>query len=279
MAPHLNQRQDWIRSRRQRRKGAKSARLRRQLLRYILLATLMWGGFFVFQTTQWTLSNAQNEILIHGNVVTSDEQIRDKLTSFLQMPIYKIEPAAVEKRVAELQAVKFAFVRRYALPHPRLVVEVLEEVPWATFSTDPDGEPEAVISESGRMIPIHDFPGIQKPPLKIYGLKSCKFKASDVSQWAYWIAFIQAQTHETVEYVDIRNHLDAIVQDGDLCLKLGAPDTTLTRRLGRLASIMPAVEPLRSKLEYVDLGLDNNVPLKILKVASKKTVDRTSGIY
>jgi cell division septal protein FtsQ len=276
MAPHLTQRQEWIRSRRQRRKGAKSARLRRQFLRYILLASLLWGGLFVFQTMQWTISKPETDIVIHGNIVTTDKQIRDKLTSFLDSPIYKIEPAAVEKRVAELQAVKYAFVRRYALPRPKIVVEVLEEFPWATFSTDPDGDPEAVISESGRLIPIKDFPTVQQPVLKIYGSKTCRFKASDVSQWAHWIAFIQAQTHQTIEYIDMRKPLDVVIQDGDLCLKLGAPDTTLTRRLGRLASVMSALEPLRGRLEYVDLGLDNNIPLK---VASKKTNEKSSAVY
>ena len=50
-------------------------------------------------------------------------------------------------------------------------------------------------------------------------------------------------------------------------LKLGTPDSTLTRRLGRFSSVMAAIEPLRSKLEYVDLGLDNNIPLKVAKKA------------
>ena len=265
MARIPTQRQDWIRSRRQRRKGAKAARLRRQLMRYALLTVLLYGSVFIFQHTQWTLANAKNDIVIHGNTVATSAQIRAKVNSFLDMPIYKIEPKAVEKKVSELAAVKYAFVRRYALPRPKLVIEVLEEYPWATFATSPDSEPEAVIAQSGRMIPISEFPFIQRPALKIYGLKNCKFNSAEVSQWADWCAFIGEQTKEPVDCVDMRKPFEVVVQDGDLMLKLGTPDTTLTRRLGRLSSVMSAIEPLRSRLEYVDLGLDNNIPLKVAK--------------
>jgi cell division septal protein FtsQ len=265
MAREPNQRQDWIRSRRQRRKGAKAARLRRQILRYILLAIMLYGSVFLFQHTQWTLANSKTDIIIHGNSVATNAQIKAKLAQFLQMPIYKIEPKAVEKKISELAAVKYAFVRRYALPKPKLVIEVLEEYPWATFAQSPDDEPEAIIAQSGRMIPISEFPAIPQPALKIYGLKNCKFNSAEVSQWASWCDFISDQTKEPVDYVDMRKPFEVIVQDGDLMLKLGTPDTTLTRRLGRLSSVMAAIEPLRSRLEYVDLGLDNNIPLRVAK--------------
>lgn len=265
MAAPMNQRQEWIRSRRQKRKGAKAARLRRQFMRYVLLSIMLWGSVFVFQHTRWALVNPRTDIVIHGNFVATNAQIRSKLASFMHTPIYQIEPKAVEKKVTELAAIRYAFVRRYAFPKPRLVIEVLEEYPWATFATSPDDEPEAVIAQSGRMIPIKDFPKIHKPELTIYGNPNCQFNTSQVGQWATWVAYIGEQTKEPVSFVDMRKPFDVTVQDGDLVLKLGTPDTTLTRRLGRLASVMSAIEPLRSKLEYVDLGLDNNIPLKVAK--------------
>ncbi len=267
MAARPTDRQEWIRSRRQKRKGAKAARLRRQFMRYILLVILLWGSVFIFQHTRWTLASAKTDIVIHGNAMASNSQIRAKVASFMHTPIYKIEPKSVEKKVSELAAVRYAFVRRYALPKPKLVIEVLEEYPWATFATSPDEEPIAVIAQSGRMIPIKEFPTVQQPELKIYGMPNCQFNSGEVSQWASWVAYIKAQTKETVSFVDMRKPFDVTVQDGDLLLKLGTPDTTLTRRLGRLSSVMAAIEPLRSKLEYVDLGLDNNIPLKVARKA------------
>src|SRR5262249_7824989 len=86
-----------------------------------------------------------------------------------------------------------------------------------------------------------------------------------VAQWASWVGFISAQTGHPVQAVDLRKPFDICVQDGELFLKLGAADATLTTRLGRLSSIMASIEPLRSRLEDIDLGLDNNVPLKIAK--------------
>jgi cell division septal protein FtsQ len=265
MVVQLDQRQDWIRSRRHKRNGAKAARLRRQFIRYILLTMLLLGGVYVFQNTPWKLADPEKDISISGNMVTSADQIEAVIGDYLDKPIYEMDPKKLEKRINMLPSVKFAFVRRYAIPHPRLVIQILEETPWATFYSDPDGEPEAVIAQSGRMIPLKDFPNVQQPELKIYGPQTLKMTNADVGQWASWATYIADQTKQTVESIDMRQPFDVRVQDGDLVLKLGTPDTTLTRRLGRLASVMEAIEPLRSKIDYVDLALDNNVPLKLAK--------------
>ncbi|HMY54889.1 MAG TPA: hypothetical protein PK671_18145, partial [Candidatus Obscuribacter sp.] len=58
-----------------------------------------------------------------------------------------------------------------------------------------------------------------------------------------------------------------------LHLKLGMPDATLTRRLGRLVSILPTVETMKDRVEYIDLGLDNSIPLKV----SKKPLKQLNG--
>jgi cell division septal protein FtsQ len=176
-----------------------------------------------------------------------------------------MDPKKLESRISTLRAIKYAFVRRYVFPHPKLVIEVLEEYPWATLYNDPEGEPTAIIAQSGRLIPIKDFPDIQRPELKVYGPANLKLNNTEVSQWASWVAYIGILTKMPVESVDIRQPNDVRVVDGDLLLKLGTPDTTLVRRLGRLASVMTAIEPLRGKLEYVDLALDNNIPLKVAK--------------
>jgi len=65
-----------------------------------------------------------------------------------------------------------------------------------------------------------------------------------------------------------------VVQDADLRLKLGMPDTTLTRRLGRIASILPTYETMKDKvvIDYVDLALDNSIPLKIGKGVPHKNL-------
>ena len=265
MAVQLDQRQEWIRTRRQKRKGAKSARLRRQFFRYVFLAAMLCGGFYGFQHVPWTIADADRDIVVRGNLVASTDQIKSVIADSLDKPIYEMDPKKLEGRISALRAVKFAFVRRYVWPRPKLVIEVLEEYPWATFYKDPDGEPEAVIAQSGRMIPIADFPNIEQPALKIYGSANLKLTSAEVNQWASWVAYIGTLTKEPVDSVDIRQPNDVRVTDGDLLLKLGTPDTTLGRRLGRLASVMTAIEPLRGKLEYVDLALDNNIPLKVAK--------------
>lgn len=259
------QRREWIKSRRKKRNHARHARLRRQFLRYSMLLLLLAGGAAGFTKLPWCISSTDCEIVVKSNKVVSDEQVKHSLKSVLFAPIYTLDPRQLEHQVSELKAVKRAFVRRYALPKPRIVVEVQEEVPWATFALGPESPPTAVISQTGKLIPIKEFPNIEQPPLKIFGLATIKLTPETVGQWASWIAFISQQTKEPVDFVDMRKPFDVRVQNGTLNLKLGTPDMSLTRRLGRLTSILSAVEPLKDRLQYIDLGLDNNIPLKVTK--------------
>ncbi len=272
-------RKEWIRSRRQRKKVARRARFRRQMVRYMVLCLLLVLGWSGFTKLPWTLKHGQDDILVHGNQVATVEQIRDSIASVTKTPLYRVNPRQLEKQIVALKAVKHAFVRRYALPQPRIVVEVLEEFPWASFSQGPEQPVESVIAQSGRMIPIKDFPTINQPQLVFYGRPGMKMDHGNVAQWAKWVAYISEQTGEPVEYVDLRNSNDVQIQNGDLHLKLGIADTSLTRRLGRLTSVLAAIQPMKSRLEYIDLSLDNNIPLKVSKKEkeARDAKERTSA--
>jgi cell division septal protein FtsQ len=263
MILQTQQRQDWIRGRREKRKLAKMARLRRQIMRYFFLAVLLAGAASSFKYLNWSISDPDRDIEVRGNQVVSVEQVRSELSQCTGKELWKLDPHVLEARLCSLEDVRHAFVRRYIFPRPHLVVEITEEFPWASFATEPGAPPEAVISETGRIIPISVFPNIIKPEFTIYGTSSLKLKASDVSQWAGWTAYIAAQTGQKVDYVDMRDLHDIKVQDGEFTLRVGNADTTLTRRLGRLASVVPALGNLRDRLQYIDLALDNNVPLKV----------------
>ncbi len=272
-------RKEWIRSRRQRKKVARRARFRRQMVRYMVLCLLLVLGWSGFTKLPWTLKHGQEDILVHGNQVATVEQVRESIASAVNTPLYRVNPRQLEKQIVALRAVKHAFVRRYALPRPRIVVEVLEEFPWASFSQGPDQPVESVIAQSGRMIPIKDFPTITQPQLVFYGKPGLKMEHANVAQWAKWVAYISEQTGQPVEYVDLRNSNDVQIQNGDLHLKIGIADTSLTRRLGRLTSVLAAIQPMKSRLEYIDLSLDNNIPLKVSKKEkdSKDSKERTSA--
>lgn len=269
MTLHLQQRQDVIKSRRERRKLAKRARIRRQIVRYFFLCLLLFAAASGFLFLPWSLADAERDIEVLGNRVVDVEQVRGALLGFVGKPIYKLDPGLLESRVRSLEAVKYAFVRRYVLPRPHLVVQVLEEFPWATFYTNPDGEPEAVISETGRFIPLREFPNVVRPEFKIYAQPGLKLSKTDVGQWAAWVAYVAAQTGKRVDSVDMRQPQNIWIQDEDLRLKIGVADSTLTRRLGRLASIVPELGKVSGQLEYINLGLDNNIPLKVVKIDPK----------
>jgi len=268
-----NQRREWMRSRRKMRKAARRARLRRQALRYMFLCGLLVCGAACFTHLPWSLNNEKTQIEVKGNYVASREQVLSLLSSVIDVPIYRIDPKQLERQLTSLKAVRYAFVRRYALPNPRIVVEILEEYPWASFSCDPKQPPQSVIAQSGRFIPVSEFPNVVKPKMVIYGPANLKLTAREVTQWASWANYISEQTGRPVSSIDLRQPFDVHVQNGDLHLKLGMPDATLTRRLGRLVSILPTVETMKDRVEYIDLGLDNSIPLKI----SKKPLKQLNG--
>jgi cell division septal protein FtsQ len=265
MTLHLQQRQDHLRSRRERRKSAKRARIRRQVVRYFFLCLLLAGAAGGFLLLPWSIADAERDIVVQGNQVVDVDQVRGALLSCVGKPIFKLDPKLLEARVKSLEAVRYAYVRRYIIPRPHLVVQVLEEFPWATLYTSPDTPPVAVISETGRVIPLSQFPNVIQPEFKIYGPSGLTMNKTEVSQWAAWVAYIAAQTGKKVDSIDMRQPQNLWIADGDLRLKIGVADSTLTRRLGRLASVVPVLEKVNGQLDYIDLGLDNNIPLKVVK--------------
>jgi cell division septal protein FtsQ len=271
MIMEADQRREWMKSRRKQRKATRRARSRRQTLRYVLLFGMLIAAAACFTHLPWALHNEKTEVIVHGNSVATKDQVLKLVKNAVNVPIYRIDPKKLENQIASLKAVRHAFVRRYALPKPHLVVEILEEYPWATYSPDPTKPAEAVIAQSGRFISIAEFPAVVRPHLVIYGRHSLKLTSREVAQWASWANYISSQTGRPVDYIDMRQPFDVKVANGDLTLKIGLPDATLTRRLGRLVSILPTVEPIKDKVEFIDLGLDNSIPLKISKNPKRPT--------
>ncbi len=258
------ERQGRIKGRREKRKLARQARLRRQILRYFLLCVFLIAGVSVFTYLPWRITDLERDIAVEGNQVVSAEQVRGALANCIDKPLWKLSPQAMASQVQSLEAVKYAFVRRYLFPLPKISVVVLEEFPWASLAQNPDSANQFVMSESGRLIPIDQFPAVIQPKLRIFGATEANFDAKQVTQWATWIGYIASQTGQPVDFVDLRNANDIRVGDGDLYLKLGSADSSLTRRLSRLASLIPSLGTLRERLVYIDLGLDNNIPLKVM---------------
>lgn len=265
-------RQAWIKSRRKKRKSARHTRTRQQFFRYFMMLFVISATVVAYSQTKWHLDDIEKDIAITGNYFTPKEKIRDILAQSLYVPVYQIDPEKLEREVKKLESIKYVFVRRYAFPRPKLVVKVKEKFPFASLSQSPEIPPQYVITESGSLVPVSKFPSYPRPALRIVAnLNSMKkFTSQDVKQWGKWIAYIEKQTDETVKTVDLREKFDAKITTNKTLLKLGLPDTTLTNRLSRISSIWHLVEQYRDQLEYVDLALDNNIPLKVSEELKKK---------
>lgn len=236
-------------------------------MRLTVLLSLVFAAVSGFVFLPWTLTDARTQITVEGNRATSDDQVRGTLVSALGKPLYKLNPKELEKLVCTLPTVRYAFVRRHALPSPGLTVAVLEEFPWASFCNSPDGDPQAVISQTGRLIPLNDFPQVSKPQLRICGNNPFVFKPAEVATWDEAVRLIAEQVGQPVSVVDLRDPTKIIVYCGDLELHVGQADSTLPRRLKRLSSVLPAALALKDKLKYIDLSLDSNIPLKVERSA------------
>jgi hypothetical protein len=299
MSLPVEKRRQWIKSRREQRKLTRYARLRRQFLRYFVLLSLLSLGVFAFYRIHCHLSENQNGLVIKGNVVASNEQIRHVLQSkVMNVPIFLLNPSDLEGRIEKLSVVKHAFVRRYVLPQPQIKVEILEEFPWATvYSPEPmtsnskhlpmqsaeqslvssntldttSTKPLFVVSESGRFISIADFPNIYQPSLKIYTENAAQFHLSqaEIEQWANWLAYISKQMQCPVLYLDMREPHNIKVATNKLILVLGNPDSGLARRLYRLASVLEVLASQHKEPSYVNLALNSNIPVKLAKKSDK----------
>jgi hypothetical protein len=277
----VEKRRQWIRSRREQRKLTKLARLRRQLMRYTALALLLVGGGIAFYKTCWNLPSQPTDgrsICIKGNFVASNTQILEALTKSTNVPIYALDPTVLEKKIESLDVIKQAFVRRYALPYPHLQVEVLEEFPWATLYFNDQSAPQFVISQSGRLVSIQDFPHVYQPTLKIYApsKNNIRFNADEVSRWANWISYIEKQGQCPVFSIDMCEPHNVKVETSKFVIALGNLDSSLTSRLYRLASVLDILASEKRQPSYVNLGLNSNIPVKLAAnepASAEKVID------
>ncbi len=275
-----SERQAWMKSRRQKRKVARHVRVRQQMLRYFLMVLLVGSGAFFLSHSPWSIQDLDKGVEVSGNNYLATSKVKNILSKYVDTPIFQIDPKKVEKEVEALESVKFAFVRRYVFPRPRVIIKVKEEFPWASLTSDPEKPIQYVIAESGRLVPVDKFPSYPKPKLLFSanvqkGKANHLFSDQEVKQWATWIKYIESQTEEKVALVDLRRQFDVRVQTDKTTFRIGIPDTTLTQRLGRLSSIMASVEQFREQLEFVDLALDNNVPIKL--TSTKKLAFEEKG--
>lgn len=268
---YMEERAGRIKGRREKRHQARNARKRRQVLRYTFLCALLFCGIAGFIKVSWSVADPETDIKVSGNEVVTAKQVRKVLMSFLQKPIYTLNPKELEAKVQSLPDVQRAFIRRYIFPRPYLDVIVMEEFPWASYASSPDQPVSAVISQTGRLIPIDQFPTIHQPALKIFAAADTHYTDHDVVQWSNCVNYISAQIGRPVDYIDMRKANDIQVIAGDLRLRLGAADSMLQKRIARLPSVMPVLATLKKEnIDYVDLSLDSNVPLKISKSPRKE---------
>jgi hypothetical protein len=96
-----------------------------------------------------------------------------------------------------------------------------------------------------------------------------KMSERQIANWDRWVSLVSSQTGQPVKMIDLRRPAAIDIVSGNLDLHVGAADSMLERRLSRLASVMPVLPTLTGKLQFIDLSLDSNIPLKMAKATDK----------
>jgi hypothetical protein len=94
----LDDREDRIRGRRNKRKLARVARTRREVLRYTFLCALMFVGVAGFVKVSWSVADPETDIKVSGNDVVTAKQVRKVLRGCLQRPIYSLNPKTSKRK-------------------------------------------------------------------------------------------------------------------------------------------------------------------------------------
>ncbi len=266
-------RQEWIKNRRRLRKQSKEASDRRKVLKLIFTLLLLFLSIYGFTKEPWYINNFEKDIIVSGNHVLDASLVRQLVCPFFEKPLFQVNPKAVESRLEQLSIVNKAFVRRYIIPRPKVEILLWEEFPWANLTNNLKNPAYLVVSQTGRIISVNDFPQIEKPKLLVVANENLHLNSAQIVKWQGILDFIASQDNTPVQYLDLTNPFDIRVQTASLNIKLGAIDNTFQKRLLRLPSVLAGIKDYRPKLVYLDLSLDSNIPIKLSEKLPKEKIE------
>ncbi len=266
-------RQEWIKNRRRLRKQSKEASDRRKILKLIFTLLLLFLSIYGFTKEPWHINNFEKDIIVSGNHVLDASLVRQLVCPFFEKPLFQVNPKAVESRLEQLSIVNKAFVRRYIIPRPKVEILLWEEFPWANLTNNLNNPANLVVSQTGRIISVNDFPQIEKPKLLVIANENLHLNSVQIVKWQGILDFIASQDNTPVQYLDLTNPFDIRVQTASLNIKLGAIDNTFQKRLLRLPSVLAGIKDYRPKLVYLDLSLDSNIPIKLSEKLPKEKIE------
>ena len=202
-------------------------------------------------------------LIINGANITSKEIIIKELQSegVADRPFYLVSPKKYEKRLEKLSPINKVFIRRFLFP-TRFEVNIDEKIPQVTIATSPTAPEIAAISTDGSII-SKEFLPINTTKYRTYKILT----SDDYTKWTkeeilYLLTLaerLEDYSSEKLVYLDIRNKNDVYAELETTKIRIGKFDYTLKERIKKLTSIMPQIENLKSRTQYIDLRWDNPI--------------------
>lgn len=272
----VNRRLKHQKLRRKARRGEILIRRIYKFIRFCFILFIFYATFRLGATRHWLFPDNLYElpvgerVEILGNSIVSDEKIISEMKKIPleKKQLFKINPAPVEKQIEELVPIKRAYIRRYWLPS-RLVVMVEELTPALTIAPSEDVQPVIAFSMTGEIITREYLPLPQNSEvIKIltYGNKGDDYDNWDVERIEYLYklgSLLEDYSGEKVLYIDLRNHHNAFAQLESVKIKLGELDQSIFERIKSIRDILPQINNMIDKVQYIDLSWKDSKYLKM----------------
>lgn len=237
------------------------------LLRALFIALIIFGGYKILVAPMWyypkdMFQSAKNKnFVIAGTYITPNEKVLSvmKDIEMPKKPLYMIDVKAFENRISEIETVKSVKVRRYWFP-ARLQVVIEDKMPILMIASSENSNPAAFFVEGGVLLSADLLPKDKRVyPLKVLTTGSdpkdnfINWKEDRINELIELADRAKLYSGEDVEYIDIRDNNNVFIKIKSALIDLGEMNDTAYDRLKTISVILPNLDKINKKIEYIDL--------------------------
>lgn len=265
-----NRRLKQAKMQRQIRQSQKRWNRLRVLYKFSLVLSLALLIAFLLKMPQWKLRSDAFDSLespaleIINNHIVPEQKILSALrrNQVPKEPIFLVKTDDLKKSITQLEPIQNVYIRRFWFP-ARLQIIVIERTPIVTITPNLESQPIAFFSADGKLIGREYMPLDEdyKTVLVItYGSGDDyrNWDAIKVKNFKKLSDLVEAETGETVEYIDYRNPKDVYIKIQTTSIRIGSLNPSVFDKIGRLPSLLPQVKMINKKVKYIDLRWDSN---------------------
>ncbi len=265
-----NRRLKQARMQRQVRKSQRRLNKLRAWWKLFILFFITALCFYILKMPQWRLhKNAFDRLdspaleIVNNKIVPAQKVLSALRRNQVDTrPIFLVKTDNIKESIMKLEPVQNVYIRRFWFP-ARLKIIIVERTPILTIAPDIDVEPIAFFSSDGKLIG-RDYmplaPEYKTVRVITYGRGDDyrNWNKTKVNNFRKLAAYIEADSGESVEYIDYRNPQDVYVKIPTVNIRLGNFNAGTFDKIHRIPSLLPQVKMLNKKVKYIDLRWDTN---------------------